>query len=94
MTILDKKTPLHTLDWYIKWAASVVLLFGMLLTANNVYPLNLIFHVIGLSGWFCVALIWNDRALIIINAVSIAILMNGLLRYVLECKECLWYNNG
>ena len=84
MTILDKKTPLHTLDWYIKWAASVVLLFGMLLTANNVYPLNLIFHVVGLSGWFCGALIWNDRALIIINAVSIAILMNGLLRYVLE----------
>ena len=81
---LNKQTPLHTLDWYIKWAASVVLLFGMLLTSNNVYPLNLIFHVVGLSGWFCVALIWNDRALIIINAVSIAILMNGLLRYMLE----------
>ena len=73
MTILDKQTPTHTKDWYIKWAASVVLLLGMLLTANNIYPLNLVFHVIGLSGWFTVALIWNDRALIVINAVSIAI---------------------
>ena len=81
---LEKTTPIHTKDWYIKWAASVVLLFGMLLTANNVYPLNLVFHVVGLSGWFMVALIWNDRALIVINAVSIAILMNGLLRYMLE----------
>ena len=81
---LEKTTPIHTKDWYIIWAASVILLFGMLLTANNVYPLNLVFHVVGLSGWFIVALIWNDRALIVINAVSIAILMNGLLRYMLE----------
>ena len=94
MTILDKQTPTHTKDWYIKWAASVVLLLGMLLTANNVYPLNIVFHVVGLSGWFTVALIWNDRALIVINAVSIAILMNGLLRYVLECTDCLWYKIG
>ena len=94
MTVLDKQTPLHTKDWYIKWVASIFLLFGMLLTSNNVYPLNLVFHIVGLSGWFCVALIWNDRALIIINAVSIAILTNGLLRYVIECKDCLWYNSG
>jgi len=91
---LSKTTPTHTKDWYIKWVASVFLLFGMLLTSNNVYPLNLMFHIVGLVGWFCVALIWNDRALIVINAVSIAILTNGLLRYALECKDCLWYNNG
>lgn len=87
---LNKQTPMHTLDWYVKWIASLILLFGMLLTANNVYPINLIFHLIGLCGWFFVALVWNDRALIIINAVSISILMNGLLRYVLECKNCFW----
>ena len=81
---LEKTTPIHTKDWYIKWAASVILLFGMLLTANNVYPLNLVSHVVGVFGRLIVALIWNDRALIVINAVSIAILMNGLLRYMLE----------
>ena len=28
-------TPLHTLDWYIKWVSSIVLIIGMILAANN-----------------------------------------------------------
>ena len=81
---LRKTTPHKTKDWYIKWAASVVLIIGMLFTANNIYPLNLYFHVVGLAGWFIVAMIWNDRALIVINAVSLAILANGLLTYYVK----------
>jgi|TARA_R100000482_G_C4997761_1_gene90192 hypothetical protein len=81
---LRKTTPHKTKDWYIKWAASVVLIIGMLFTANNIYPLNLYFHVVGLAGWFIVAMIWNDRALIVINAVSLAILTNGLLTYYVK----------
>jgi len=37
-TRITTKTPLYTLDWYIKWIASLVLMFGMILTANNIYP--------------------------------------------------------
>lgn len=81
---LRKTTPHKTKDWYIKWAASIVLIIGMLFTANNIYPLNLYFHVVGLAGWFIVAMIWNDRALIVINAVSLAILTNGLLTYYVK----------
>jgi hypothetical protein len=81
---LKKTTPHKTKDWYIKWAASIVLIIGMLFTANNIYPLNLYFHVVGLAGWFIVAMIWNDRALIVINAVSLAILANGLLTYYVK----------
>ena len=29
-------TPLHTTDWYVKWVATVILIVGMILTANNV----------------------------------------------------------
>jgi hypothetical protein len=81
---LRKTTPHKTKDWYIKWAASIVLIIGMLFTANNIYPLNLYFHIVGLVGWFIVAMIWNDRALIVINAVSLAILTNGLLTYYVK----------
>ncbi len=81
---LRKTTPHKTKDWYIKWAASIVLIIGMLFTANNIYPLNLYFHIVGLIGWFIVAMIWNDRALIVINAVSLAILANGLLTYYVK----------
>jgi hypothetical protein len=81
---LRKTTPHKTKDWYIKWAASIVLIIGMLFTANNIYPLNIYFHIVGLVGWFIVAMIWNDRALIVINAVSLAILTNGLLTYYVK----------
>ena len=90
--MMEKTTPTHTKDWYIKWVSSVILLIGMLLTTHNIYPLNLIFHLIGVGGWLIVGLVWNDRALIIINAVSIAIFANGLLTYLLSCiktNNCL-----
>jgi hypothetical protein len=35
-------------------------------------------------GWFIVALAWNDRALIVINAVSLALLINGLVSYYVK----------
>jgi hypothetical protein len=78
---LDKVTPKHTTDWYIKWVASIFILIGILLTSNGVFPINLIFHVTGLSGWFIVAMMWNDRALIVINTASIVLIINGLLRH-------------
>ena len=84
MTLLDKQTPIHTFDWYIKWIASVILVGGVILTSNNIYPLNLFFYAAGLSGWFIVALLWNDRALLVVNAISLALLLNGLVSYYVK----------
>ena len=81
-TTLTKHTPLHTKDWYIKWAASIILLAGIVLTANNIYPLNLYINIIGLSGWIVVSIIWNDRALIILNTVGLSIYINGVISYL------------
>ena len=82
-TVTTTKTPLHTIDWYIKWVASITLLFGMILTANNIYPFNIFVHMIGLIGWLVVSLMWNDRALIIINTIGLVIYINGMLQYVM-----------
>ena len=84
MTKLNKQTPTHTLDWYIKWIASVILVVGVILTSNNIYPFNLMVHAIGMFGWFIVAIIWNDRALLVINAVSLVLLLNGLVSYYVK----------
>ena len=84
MTILDKQTPTHTVDWYVKWVASIIIIISVILTSNNIYPLNLFFYAAGLSGWFIVALLWNDRALLVINAVSLALLANGLKSYYVK----------
>ena len=53
----------------------------MMFTANNIYPLNLLFHVIGLIGWIIVSVMWNDRSLILVNAIGLTIYINGMIRY-------------
>ena len=73
----------HPLSWYVKWISSIILIIGMIFTANNIYPHNLFLHFIGLGGWLWVAVIWNDRSLIVLNSVALAIYANGMLAYIL-----------
>jgi len=82
--IIEKMSPTHTFDWYLKWIASVLLVAGVILTSNNIYPLNLFFHAGGMFGWLIVSIIWNDRALLVVNAVSLALLINGLVSYYVK----------
>ncbi len=77
-------TPTHTKDWYIKWVSSIILIVGMVLTANNLFPWNVLVQCLGIAGWLIVSVMWNDRALIIVNAVGVAILLNGFVGYLLE----------
>ena len=77
-------TPLHTTDWYIKWVSSVILMVGMILAANNLYPYNIVVQCAGIVGWLVVSIMWNDRSLIIVNVVGAAILINGLVGYWLK----------
>ena len=41
----------------------------------------MVFHFIGIGGWLIVSIIWNDRSLIVVNAVALAIFANGMLSY-------------
>ena len=80
-------TPLksqHPKVWYLKWVSSIVLIFAMIFTSNNIYPYNLFLHFVGIGGWLIVSLKWNDRALIVINAVALAIFTNGMIAYLLK----------
>ena len=78
---LKKQTPYKTKDWYLKWVSSIILITGMLFTANNIYPLNLFISIIGILGWILIGLIWNDRAIILVNAIGLSIYANGILNY-------------
>ena len=76
-----KLTPVGTLDWYIKWVSSFIILIGMALTSINLTPFNLYFHFIGVSGWLIVGVMWHDRALMVVNSVAAMIFLMGILRY-------------
>ena len=76
MVLLDK-----TLDWYIKWFASIVLIFGAVTTAMNLYPYNMYFQWTGITGWLIVGIMWKDWSLIVVNIVGSTIMMIGILHY-------------
>tara|TARA_Y100001937_G_scaffold76484_1_gene103860 strand:- start:536 stop:871 length:336 start_codon:yes stop_codon:yes gene_type:complete len=80
--IYKSATPKYTIDWYVKWIASIILLCAMTFRAEGVYPLaDLILSFAGVTLWLWVALMWRDRALIILNAVAMLVLGTGLIRY-------------
>ena len=81
--IFKSATPKLTLDWYIKWVSSVILLCAMMARGNP--ELGLVdqgLSLVGCSGWLLVALIWKDRALIILNAVAVMILGTGIINTI------------
>ena len=78
-TIKRFTTPKQTKDWYIKWAASVLILMAMVLRATGDYPFtDMCLSLVGCIGWLVVAMLWKDRALIILNAIASFILITGI----------------
>tara|TARA_R100000656_G_scaffold119704_1_gene93677 strand:+ start:1243 stop:1527 length:285 start_codon:yes stop_codon:yes gene_type:complete len=73
-------TPKYTTDWYIKWIASIFLLSAMSMRGVEGLQLyDLILSIVGLLGWLVVALIWEDRALIVINSFGLLLLLKNLI---------------
>ena len=79
-TIKRFTTPKQTKDWYIKWTASILLLIAMVLRATGDYPFtDMCLSLVGCAGWLVVAMLWKDRALIVLNSIAAFILMTGIL---------------
>tara|TARA_B100000482_G_scaffold117974_1_gene85201 strand:+ start:127 stop:465 length:339 start_codon:yes stop_codon:yes gene_type:complete len=79
--VFKKVTPKGDLSWYLKWASSIFIIIAMALTSANLYPINIVFHLIGVAGWLIVGMMWHDRALIFLNGVAIFVFASGLLNH-------------
>jgi len=77
--IFKSATPKYTIDWYIKWVASVFVLTAMAVRGQDsmiIWDVSLSF--IGVSLWLVVSILWNDRALILLNGIGIVFLLRTL----------------
>ena len=73
-------TPKQTLDWYVKWVASSMLLIGM--SMRGIEGLQLYDLTISIGGvilWLWVSILWKDRALIVVNSVGLLLLTRNLI---------------
>lgn len=82
--ITKSATPKYTLDWYVKWIASMVIILAISVRASGIPALHVFDlwgSLIGCIMWFWVSFIWRDRALMMVNGVAGLILFTGLLQH-------------
>ena len=78
--IFKSATPKYSYDWYVKWVSSVFLLGAMSIRGVEAFQsLDLMLSITGILGWLLVSILWNDRALIILNGVGLVFLTRNLL---------------
>ena len=77
--IQKSATPKYTVDWYVKWCASILILAAMSMLDVAGYELtDLILSVCGVALWLWVSIIWKDRALVLLNGVGLLFLLRNL----------------
>ena len=76
--IYKSVTPKYTLDWYVKWIASLFILAAMSLRGVDGLQLwDLGLSVIGISLWLWVSILWKDRALVLLIGVGLMFLLRN-----------------
>ena len=77
--IFKSATPKYTTDWYVKWIASVFVLVAMSMRGVDGFVMyDLVLSIIGIILWLWVSILWNDRALIILNGAGLLFLLRNL----------------
>jgi hypothetical protein len=78
-------TPKYTLDWYVKWVASVFVLSAMSIRGiMELAPYDLGLSIIGVTLWLWVSLLWKDRALIVLNSVGLLFLIKTFVMSMIQ----------
>ena len=82
--IFKSATPKYTIDWYIKWVASIFLIASQSIRGIPEFiNYDLVLSLVGVFGWLIVSFMWKDRALIMLNGVGFALLLRNLLENVI-----------
>ena len=83
--IFKSATPKYTIDWYIKWVASLFLLSSQSIRGMpELGQTDLVLSLVGVFGWLIVSVIWRDRALIMLNGVGFALLLRNLIEVLIK----------
>lgn len=82
--IFKSATPKYTVDWYLKWIASIFVLCGMSIRGiPELQSYDLILSSLGVFLWLIVSFLWRDRALILLNGLGLMFLIKNLITNLL-----------
>ena len=75
--IVKPTTPTGTIDWYVKWASTLLAVSGIFLISAGLLHYGQIAYVFSTLGWIYVGMVWGDRAIMIGSSISgTAVAMN------------------
>ena len=81
--IQKSATPKYTVDWYVKWVASIFILAALSMRGlEGLQIYDLCFSIIGIGLWLWVSIVWKDRALVMLNGVGLLFLLRNLFVYL------------
>ena len=66
-------------EFFLEWTSTALVILGAVLTAWNIYPLNLGVQFVGNVGWFIVGYMWRKWSLMTIQAIISIIYIVGFL---------------
>ena len=73
----------------LKWSGTTLCLIGIGLTSLNVYPLNLLFGLIGSALWTLAGILQQDAPLVLVELVAAVMYLLGIMVYVINALS-LW----
>ena len=85
--IIKSVTPYGGADWYIKWIASIIVLFAVAIRSAGVPELqiwDMFLSWIGAAMWAVVGFMWKDRAILLLNGVLGLMLFSGLIAEIFK----------
>tara|TARA_B100000927_G_scaffold20911_1_gene15974 strand:- start:7241 stop:7543 length:303 start_codon:yes stop_codon:yes gene_type:complete len=81
--IYKSATPKFDVSWYVKWIASALVLAALSMRGiESLAIYDLVLSTIGIALWLWVAVLWKDRALILLNGVGLLFLVRNLFTYL------------
>ena len=66
----------------IKWGGTVLCLIGIAFTSFNVYPLNILFGLVGSGLWTYAGILQRDLPLILVEVVAVILYFAGVVTYI------------
>lgn len=67
----------------LKWWGTALCLLGIALTSFNIYPMNLVFGLIGSGLWTLAGYLQRDTPLLLVELVATVIYFFGISTYII-----------
>ncbi len=69
----------HRWVYYLKYFSATLVLIAIVLHTLDMYPINIIVHLVGAVGWTIVGYMWKENSILLNFAPQILIFSLGLM---------------